>query len=238
MPLKGQIALVTGASRGIGAATAEALAAKGAHVILVARTQGGLEATETAIHIAGGTATLAPMDITNAEHLETLAKAVAARWGRLDILIANAGQLGEISPLPHIEPKTFDAVFAANTTAIYQLIRAFDSLLRASPRGRLVALTSSVARHPRAYWGPYAASKAAMEALVLCYGDEVSGISPVRVAIVDPGRTATRMRAQAFPGEAPETLPSASARAANITALIVNDFPSGVYHQCQVPSQS
>ncbi len=234
MPLKGRIALVTGASRGIGAATAEALAAQGAHVILVARTQGGLEATEASIHKAGGTATLAPLDITNAGHIETLAKVVAERWGRLDLLVANASQLGEISPLAHIEPKTFEAVFAANTTSVYQLIRAFDPLLRASEQGRLVALTSSVARQPRAYWGPYAASKAAMEALVLCYGDEVSGISPVRVTLVDPGRTATRMRAQAFPGEAPDTLPTASSRAADIAALIVNDFLSGIYHQCQV----
>lgn len=238
MPLNGRIALVTGASRGIGAATAEALAGLGAHVILVARTQGGLEATEAIIHKAGGTATLAPMDVTNVEHIETLAKVVAERWGRLDILLANAGQLGDISPLSHVEPKTFDSVFAANTTAIYGLIRAFDPLLRASDRGRLIALTSSVARHPRAYWGPYAASKAAMEALVLCYGDEVSGISPVRVAIVDPGRTATRMRAQAFPGEAPDSLTTAAIRAQEITGLIVNDFSSGVYHQCRMPPKS
>lgn len=231
-PLAGRLALITGASRGIGAALATALASLGAHVVLVARTQGGLEAVEADIHNQGGTATLVPMDITQGVQVDNLAEHVAARWGRLDILLINAGLLGELSPLPHIEPKLFEAVLATNLTASYRLLRAFDPLLKASAAGRVVAITSSLAHTPRAYWGAYAASKAGMEALVRCYGDEVEAISPVRVALVDPGRTATRMRAAAFPGEDPANLPAANQRAAAIANFIADDFPTGSFFRC------
>lgn len=231
-PLAGRIALITGASRGIGAALAEALAALGAHIILVARTQGGLEAVEAAIHARGGTATLVPMDITQGAQVDSLANHIATRWGRLDLLVLNAGLLGDISPVPHLEPKLFEAVISTNLTASYHLLRACDPLLKASPAGRVVAISSSLAQSPRAYWGAYAASKAGMEALIRCYGDEVEAISHVRVAIVDPGRTATRMRAAAFPGEDPAPLPSAAQRAATIARFIADDFPTGTFYRC------
>ncbi len=229
--ITGQVILVTGASRGIGAATAKALAQAGAHVILTARTQGGLEEVEQAIHETGGTATIAPLDISKADQVEPLARAVAQRWGRLDGLILNAAQLGDIMPIAHMDPAPFEQVMAANVMSTQLLLRAFDALLRASPAGRIIGVTSSVARKPRAYWGAYAASKAAMESLLLTYADEVAGISAVRVALYNPGRTRTRMRAQAFPGEAPESVPTPDSKAADILALLINDFSGSVYHE-------
>jgi NAD(P)-dependent dehydrogenase (short-subunit alcohol dehydrogenase family) len=229
-PLKDRIILVTGASRGIGAASAKVLASAGAHVILTARTQGGLEEVEQAIHEAGGSATIAPLDISKSDSVEPLARAVAERWGRLDGLILNAAQLGDLMPIAHMDPAPFERVMAANVLSTQLLLRAFDALLRASAAGRIIGVTSSVARSPRAYWGAYAASKAAMESLLLTYSDEVSGISNVRVALYNPGRTRTRMRAQAFPGENPDSLPTAESKAAEIAALLINDFFDRIYH--------
>jgi NAD(P)-dependent dehydrogenase (short-subunit alcohol dehydrogenase family) len=214
------IALVTGASRGIGAATAKALAAKGWHVLLTARTEGGLEATEAEIHEAGGSATIAPFDLTDGEAVDRLAQAVAGRWGRLDALVLNAGTLIDLMPLPHFEPKDFARIFDVNVTANYRLIRAFDALLRAAKSGRVIALTSSVADAPRAYWGPYAASKAALANLVETYGLEVAAVSNIRVHVLNPGPTATAMRSKAYPGEDQSTLKQPADVAEEITALL------------------
>jgi NAD(P)-dependent dehydrogenase (short-subunit alcohol dehydrogenase family) len=214
-----QLVLVTGASRGIGAATAEAFAAEGAHVILTGRTQGGLEEVEERIHTAGGAATIAPVDITSGDQVDKLGQAMAERWGKLDVLVLNAALLGSLTPLPHMEPADFDRVMATNVTANFRLLRMCDPLLRASPAGRVIALTSSVAVTPRAYWGAYGASKAALESLVGCYADEVADITPVRCLVIDPGRTRTKMRASAFPGEDAATLPLPATKAAQIVSL-------------------
>lgn len=226
-PLAGRVALVTGASRGIGAATAEQLAAAGAHLLLTGRTEGGLEEVEARIHAAGGTATIAPMDLLDAEAITRLANAVSSRWGKLDILVLNAGVLGDLMPVTHVEPKDFDRILAVNLGTAHRLLRAFDPLLRASEHGRVVALTSSVAVKPRAYWGPYAASKAAIEMLVSCYAEEVKNISATRVAIVNPGATRTAMRAKAFPGEDAATLKGPEVVAAAIVGLLTEDFETG-----------
>ncbi|WP_397580775.1 SDR family NAD(P)-dependent oxidoreductase, partial [Sphingorhabdus sp.] len=202
----GKIALVTGASRGIGAATATALAAQGAHVILTARTAKDLEAVEDVIFDAGGNATIAPLDLTDGDSISRLAIAVTERWGKLDILVLNAAMLGTLSPVPAIDGAEFARLFTLNVTAQQVMIASFDALLRKSDAGRLLALTSSVGATPRAFWGAYGASKAALENLVECYGDEVKNLSQVRTVIVDPGRTRTAMRAKAYPGEDPSTV--------------------------------
>lgn len=218
--LHGRLALVTGASRGIGAATAEALAAAGAHVVLAARTEGGLVEVEDRIHAAGGTATIAPMDVTDGEQVDRLAQALAARWGRLDMLVLNAAMLGDLMPLTQYPPVQFERILATNTTAPWRMLRACDPLLRASNAGRVLALTSSVAQAPRAYWGPYAASKAALENLIATYAAEVRNISAVRAGIFNPGATATTMRRQAYPGEDPSTLRTPDAVAADILSAM------------------
>lgn len=200
-PLDGQIALVTGASRGIGAATAAALAAAGAHVIITARTAAGLEELEDSIHTAGGSATIAPLDLVDGDAIARLASAIAERWQRLDILVMNAATLGTLTPVAAIDGKEFNRVLTLNLIAQQALIANFDPLLRRSAAGKVIALTSSVGRAPRAYWGAYGASKAALEVLVTSYGAEMANISTVRTAIVDPGATRTQMRARAFPGE-------------------------------------
>lgn len=226
-PLAGKLALVTGASRGIGAETAVALGAAGAHVLLVARTAGGLEAVEERIHEAGGTATMAPLDLIDGESIGRLATAVAERWGRLDLLVLNAASLGSLASVPAIDTKEFARTLTLNVSAQQALIAAFDPLLRASERARVVALTSSVARHPRPYWGGYAATKAALEALVLAYGEEVKNISAIRTHIVDPGATRTAMRAKAFPGEDPASLKGPEAVARAILDLVQGNAPDG-----------
>jgi NAD(P)-dependent dehydrogenase (short-subunit alcohol dehydrogenase family) len=226
-PLADRLALVTGASRGIGAAAAEALAAAGAHVVLTARTEGGLEEVEGRIHAAGGTATIAPLDLADGDGIDRLAQAIGGRWGKLDVLLLNAAMLGDLMPLPHMPPKQFDRIMALNVGAPYRLIRAFDPWLRASAKARVIAVTSSVAAKPRAYWGPYAASKAALEALVDTYGDEVRNVSAVRTAILDPGGTRTKMRAEAFPGEDPMTLKEPAAVAERVVRLLIEDFETG-----------
>ena len=225
--LDGQLALVTGAGRGIGAATAEALAAAGAHVILTARTAAELEAVEERIHQAGGAATIAPLDLTETDSIARLAQAVAGRWEALDILVLNAAMLGTLTPVAQIDGKELNRLFTLNLLAQQALIAAFDPMLRKSARGRLIALTSSVGARPRAYWGAYGASKAALETLVLAYAEEVKNLAPLKVAIVNPGPTATQMRARAYPGEDPATLKPPSAVADALVALLNEDFETG-----------
>ena len=225
--ITGRLALVTGASRGIGAATAEALAREGAHVVLTARTAAGLEAVEERIHAAGGSATIAPLDLTEGDSIARLATAIAERWTALDVLVLNAATLGSLSTVPAIDGKEFNRVLTLNVLAQQALLTAFDPLLRRSEAGRLLAVTSSVGRHPRAYWGAYGASKAALETLVLSYADEVRNISPIKAAIIDPGATATEMRARAFPGEDPATLKPPSAVADAMVGLLKRDFETG-----------
>ncbi|HEX8573960.1 MAG TPA: SDR family NAD(P)-dependent oxidoreductase [Allosphingosinicella sp.] len=225
--LENRIALVTGASRGIGAATAEALAKAGAHVVLAARTAADLELAEDRIHQAGGSATIAPLDLTETDSIARLAAAVGERWGRLDIAVLNAATLGSLTPVAQIDGKEFGRVLTLNVLASQALIAGFDPLLRASEAGRLLAVTSSVGRNPRAYWGAYGASKAALETLALAYAEEVRNVSPVRVAIVDPGATATTMRARAYPGEDPATLKPPSAVAEAVARLLERDFETG-----------
>ena len=226
MVLQDKVALVTGASRGIGAATAEALAAAGAHVVLTARTEAGLVEVEDRIHAAGGKATIAPLDLRDFDTIDRLAAALTTRWGRLDILMINAATLGSLTPVPHIDLKEWDQVVSLNLTAGFRLIRAFDPLLRASPAGRLLSLTSTVADAPRAFWGAYAATKAALDNLVLTYGEEVARTTTVRVAIVNPRATATKMRARAYPGEDATTLKGPEVVAAGLLALLTDDFAS------------
>jgi NAD(P)-dependent dehydrogenase (short-subunit alcohol dehydrogenase family) len=224
---EGKVALVTGASRGIGAATAKALAAQGAHVIITARTAKDLEAVEDAIFNAGGNATIAPLDLTDGDSIARLATAVTERWGKLDILVLNAAMLGTLAPVPAIDGAEFVRLFTLNVTAQQVLIASFDALLRKSDSGRLVALTSSVGAAPRAFWGAYGASKAALETLVASYGEEVKNLSAVRTAIVDPGRTRTQMRAKAYPGEDPATVKEPSVVADAIIALLSTEFDTG-----------
>jgi NAD(P)-dependent dehydrogenase (short-subunit alcohol dehydrogenase family) len=223
----GKVALVTGASRGIGAATATALAAQGAHVILTARTAKDLEAVEDTIFSAGGNATIAPLDLTDGDSISRLAVAVTERWGKLDILVLNAAMLGTLSPVPAIDGAEFARLLTLNVTAQQVMIASFDALLRKSEEGRLVALTSSVGASPRAFWGAYGASKAALENLVECYGDEVKNLSQVRTLIVDPGRTRTAMRAKAYPGEDPSTVKEPTVVADAIVQMLQSEFVTG-----------
>ncbi|MGB6349900.1 MAG: SDR family NAD(P)-dependent oxidoreductase [Pseudolabrys sp.] len=217
-PFSDRIALVTGASRGIGAAVALELAQAGAHVVAVARTVGGLEELDDTIKAAGGSATLVPLDVKDSEGIARLALALNERYQRLDVLIGNAGILGPLSPLAHVEPKDWDNLIAVNITANYQLIRCMDALLKRSQAGRAVFLTSGVAHMGRAYWGPYAASKAALEILARTYAAECATTS-VRVNLFAPGPTRTRMYASAFPGIDPLTLPTAEEVAKKIVPM-------------------
>jgi NAD(P)-dependent dehydrogenase (short-subunit alcohol dehydrogenase family) len=216
-----KIALVTGASRGIGAAIAKALAAAGYHVILTGRGEANLAAVEGQIHGAGGTATIAPFDLIDGDAIDRLAAAIGARWGRLDLLVLNAAQLGTLGPVPHTDPKEWDKVIAINLSANWRLIRAFDPWLRQSPAADLVALTSSLGSKPRAYWGAYAASKAGLESLIATYGLEVGNITAIRTHVIDPGATRTTMRARAFPGEDPASVKPPEDVAAKILAAVV-----------------
>ncbi|MBO9379576.1 SDR family NAD(P)-dependent oxidoreductase [Sphingomonas histidinilytica] len=227
-PFSGKLALVTGASRGIGAATAEALGAAGAHVILTARTAGGLEEVEERIHAAGGSATIAPLDLAENDSIARLAEAIGGRWQALDILVLNAAMLGTLAPVPAIDAKEFARLLTLNIMAQQQLIAAFDPLLRASTAGRVIGLTSTVAQAPRAYWGAYGASKAALETLLLAYAEEVGKISAIRVAVVNPGATATAMRQKAYPGEDQATLKSPAVVGAALAKLIEQGFETGL----------
>jgi NAD(P)-dependent dehydrogenase (short-subunit alcohol dehydrogenase family) len=200
-----RVALVTGASRGIGYAAAMALARAGCHIVALARTVGGLEELDDAIKRGGGSATLVPADLTDFEALDRLGAAIAARWGRLDVFIGNAGLLGPITPLAHVDPKDWERVMAVNVTANWRLLRALDPSLRAAQAGRVVLVSSGAATSCTAYWGPYSVSKAALEALARTYAAETA-TTPVKVMLVNPGPLRTAMRAQAMPGEDPATL--------------------------------
>jgi NAD(P)-dependent dehydrogenase (short-subunit alcohol dehydrogenase family) len=225
--LDGKLAIVTGASRGIGAATAEALAAAGTHVVLVARTASSLEEVEERIHAAGGTATIAPLDLTDGESIGRLAGAVAERWEKLDILVLNAAMLGSLTPVQDIDPKEYARLLSLNLLANQALIAAFDPLLRKAEKADIVALTSSVGSEPRAFWGAYGSSKAALETLLGAYADETEHTRRLTVHIVDPGATRTRMRALAFPGEEPESVKPPEAVAEAIVARLAAHAPTG-----------
>ncbi|HKX80443.1 MAG TPA: SDR family NAD(P)-dependent oxidoreductase [Novosphingobium sp.] len=222
--LKDAVALVTGASKGIGAATAVALARAGAHVVLTARDTRGLEAVEEQIHAAGGTATIAPVDLAQPDGIARLATAVSQRWGRLDVLMINAALLPQLSSVADIEQKAFNQALTVNVLATQALIANFDPLMRKSDDPRIVGLTSSVGKKGRPFWGAYGASKAAFEVLLDCHAEEVRNISRVRVAIVDPGRTRTAMRARAFPGEDPASVKPPEVVADRIVALLGEPF--------------
>lgn len=230
-PFDGKLALVTGASRGIGAATAEALAADGAHVILTARTAQALEQVEERIHAAGGTATIAPMDLTETENITKLAQAVAERWGSLDILILNAAMLGSLSPVEHLDPKELERVFKLNVFASQAMIAAFDPLLRRAEKADVIGITSSVGEEPRAFWGGYGASKSAFDTLLGAYADETAHAGRLRVQIIDPGATRTRMRQLAFPGEEPENVKSPEVVASAIIEQLRGEGETGARHR-------
>jgi NAD(P)-dependent dehydrogenase (short-subunit alcohol dehydrogenase family) len=216
--LQGRIAVVTGASRGLGRAVALELARRGAHVVAVARTQGALEELDDEVKAVGSSATLVPMSVTDYAGVDRLGAAIFARWKKLDILVGNAGVLGKLSPLPHLEPKLWDEVFAVNVTANWRLIRSLEPLLRQSDAGRAVFVTSGAATDIKAYWGAYAVSKAALEALVRTWAAELA-TTAVRVNLFRPGPVATRMRAEAMPGEDPASIPAPEAVAPRLVDL-------------------
>jgi len=218
MSLKGQIALVTGASRGIGAATAIELAARGAHVVLTARTQGGLEATDDAIRAAGGSSTLLPLDLMDGEAIDCVGPSLLERFGRLDILVSNAGTLGKLTPAPHILPKDWDAVVGVNLAANWHLIRSCGPLLGIAPAGRAVFLTAKQAHKPLSFWGAYGATKAGMEYLVRCWADETK-TTKLRVNLFEPGIIRGKLRTQIMPGEDPQTVPGPETIAPQIADL-------------------
>jgi NAD(P)-dependent dehydrogenase (short-subunit alcohol dehydrogenase family) len=205
--LAGRLALITGASRGLGAAVARRFAAEGAQLVLVARTVGGLEETDDAVRRAGSSATLVPLDLTDFDAIDRLGQSLHERFGRPDILVGNAGALGTLSPVGHITTRDWAAVVNLNLTANWRLLRGLDPLLRKSQAGRAIFVTDALARAPKAYWGAYAATKAALETLVLVYADEIANTN-IRANLVDPGRLRTALRARAYPGEKPESLPA------------------------------
>jgi NAD(P)-dependent dehydrogenase (short-subunit alcohol dehydrogenase family) len=222
-----RLALVTGASRGIGAAIAEALAREGAHVILTARTAAGLEAVEERIHAAGGSATIAPLDLAKGEDIGKLAEAVSGRWDKLDLLVLNAAMLGSLTPVEHIDPKEYARLINLNLLANQALIAAFNPMLKASDKAEVVAVTSSVGSTPRAFWGAYGSSKAALEALLGAYADEQEYSGRLRVTLLDPGATRTKMRALAFPGEEPDAVKPPGAVAERLIQLLSEERATG-----------
>jgi NAD(P)-dependent dehydrogenase (short-subunit alcohol dehydrogenase family) len=226
-PLAGRLALVTGASRGIGAATAIALGAAGAHVVLTARTAKGLEEVEETIFDAGGSATIAPLDLAESDSIARLAAAIGERWQALDVMVLNAAMLGSLAAVPAIDAKELAQILTLNVSAQAAMIAAFDAMLRRSTGARVIGVTSSVGQKPRAFWGAYGASKAAFETLLLAYGDEMAGISKIRTAILDPGATRTKMRARAYPGEDPASVKDPQVVADRIVALAVTGFEDG-----------
>jgi NAD(P)-dependent dehydrogenase (short-subunit alcohol dehydrogenase family) len=226
-PFAGQIALVTGASKGIGAATALALGKAGAHVVITARTARELEAIEEAIHDSGGSATIAPMDLGEPDAIARLAAAMGDRWERLDLLLLSAAYLPLPGPVAQFDPKDFNRAITTNVLATQALIAAFDPLLKRSADARVIGFTSAVVDNPFPYWGGYGATKAASDFLLECYGREVEKVSKIRVAIVDPGAVRTQMRAKAFPGEDPMTVKPPEAVAERVIALLQRGFASG-----------
>lgn len=225
-PFAGQIALVTGASKGIGAATAQAIAAAGAHVILTGRDTRALEAIEEAIFAAGGSATIAPVDLAEPDGIARLATAIRGRWDALDILVICAGLLPQLTGVKDIDQASYNKALTVNVLATQSLIAHFDPLLRQSANARVIGLTSTVATAPRAYWGGYASTKAAFEVLLDCYAQEVRKITNVRVAIVNPGATRTAMRARAYPGEDPASVKPPEVVAERLVALLGEQFDS------------
>ena len=225
-PLSGRVALVTGASQGIGAATALALAEAGAHVVLTARDVKKLEGIEDAIHAAGGTATIAPVDLTESDGVARLASAIASRWDKLDILVIAAAYLPTLTPVTQIDPKQFSQAVMTNLLATQALLASFDPLLKRSGQGRVIGLTSSVGAEPRAFWAAYGTTKAAFESLLGSYAKEVEKIGGVRVAVLDPGATRTAMRAKAYPGEDPASVKPPEEVAKHLVALLQQDFPT------------
>ncbi len=223
-PLAGRVALVTGSSRGIGAATAKALAREGAHVVITGRDVKALEAVEDAIHADGGTSTIAPMDLTESDSIGRLAAAIAERWDRLDILVIAAAMLPVLTPVTQIEGKQFNKALTLNVIATQALLAAFDPLLKRSKHGRIIGLTSSVGENPRAYWAAYGATKAAFDNLLMTHGQEIERISETRVAIVDPGATRTAMRERAYPGEDPKTVKPPEVVGDRIAHMLIEDF--------------
>ena len=225
-PFSGQVALVTGASRGIGAATAEAIAEAGAHVVLTGRDVKALETVEERIFAAGGNATIAPLDLAEPDAIARLATAISSRWQALDILVINAAILPQLSSVTDIDVQAFNKALTVNVRATQALLAAFNPLLRKSVDGRVLGLTSSVAAKPRAYWGAYGASKAAFEVMLDCYGQETRNISKIRVAIIDPGATRTAMRARAMPGEDPASVKPPEVVAERLVSLLGEQFAS------------
>ena len=223
-PLAGQIALVTGSSRGIGAATAVALAGAGAHVVITGRKVKDLETVEDAIHQAGGSATIAPMDLAESDSIARLASAIKERWDRLDILVICAAMLPTLTPVTQIDPKQFNQALTLNVLATQALLANFDPLLKRAAAGRIIGLTSSVGAEPRAFWSAYGASKAAFDNLLLSHGKEVERISNTRVAVIDPGATRTAMRERAYPGEDPQTVKPPEVVASRILELCLQGF--------------
>lgn len=226
-PFAGRLALVTGASKGIGAACAIALAEAGAHVILVARDVKALEAVEDRIHGAGGTSTIAPIDLTETDAVARLAGAIAGRWDTLDILVISAAYLPALTPFAQIDPKQFNQAILTNVVATQALLAAFDPLLRHSNAGRIIGFTSSVGASPRPFWSAYSSTKAAFDNLLESYAAEVEKLGDLKVAIIDPGGTRTDMRARAYPGEKPESVKPPEAVAERVISLLRDGFPTG-----------
>ena len=224
--LEGRTVLVTGASKGIGAATAQALATSGAHVVLTARDAASLERVEDSIHEAGGASTIAPLDLTETDAIARLASAIANRWDKLDGLVISAAYLPTLTPVTQIDLKQFTQALMTNVVATQALLASFDPLLKRAENGRVIGLTSSVGATPRAYWSAYGSSKAAFDNLLACYGQEVEKISAVRVAILDPGATRTSMRAKAYPGEDPQTVKPPETVANRIVDMLASGFPA------------
>jgi NAD(P)-dependent dehydrogenase (short-subunit alcohol dehydrogenase family) len=222
-PLQDRIAVVTGASRGIGRAAALALAEAGAHIVALARTQGALEELDDAVRAKGSSATLVPLNLKDYDALDRLGAAIHGRWGKLDILLGNAGILGELAPITHVDQPVWDEVMAVNVTANYRLIRSLDPLLRASDAGRAIFVSSGAAHKCTAYWGPYSISKAALEALVRTYAAETV-TTPVRAMLLNPGPLRTNMRRAAMPGEDPLTLKTPEDLAPHIVKLALPDW--------------
>lgn len=226
-PLEGRLALVTGASKGIGAATAKALAAQGAHVVLVGRDVKALEAVEDIIHENGDNSTIAPLDLTEPESIARLASAVSGRWDALDILVLSAAYLPTLTPITQVDAKQFNQALNLNVLATQALLAAFDPMMKRADAARVIGLTSSVGASPRAYWGAYGSTKSAFDNILNSYAQEVEKLGGIRVAIVDPGATRTDMRAKAYPGEDPDTVKAPEMVADRLVSLLQEDFPTG-----------